>query len=353
MPVSSAHSADNPCRKSQLGKIKNDKVCTKITKYRYAWKSPVIKIQKGFNEEPSKNSNSKDNIELSSININNFESFLNVYIWDKANSDIDSYKTNFIPHINIIVSPNVDVSRIKEQELLLKKSISLWSEIYAPQKITPWFFVYKDKIWLQENIQRKEIISNVMNHFFQNPNFCSFGGVWNSIENNRWVSKNEMYLCIDKGSEQSFYKHHIGHEYVHIVQGYSAYRENLPPPYSYQLMCWAFEGIPTFYGIATSDIDNSSRVEFYSKSISAEFKKISKSKDLIKKWLIDNTVSIPNCPGRQEDIYVVGSLVTELLVATSGHKDIMKFHSKRPCARAPLRSTSRESSTTRRACVLP
>jgi hypothetical protein len=40
LPVSASNAVDAPCTKSQAGKIKNKLVCTKVTRYRYAWIEP-------------------------------------------------------------------------------------------------------------------------------------------------------------------------------------------------------------------------------------------------------------------------------------------------------------------------
>lgn len=307
-----------PCPRSKVNQENNNKICIKTGKV-YRWAIKNIEQSLNNSTTPSINLNKS----LSTLNINNFN---NNDIWIKSNYIIDNYESKYNTKINFIVSPNVNKNRIKEQEDLLIKSINLWSKVHKPSDITPWYFVYEDSQWLKLNIKRSNIINEVMGHYFNDSNKCFFGGTWNTLENNIWISQNEMYFCIGNGSEDSFYNHNVGHEYVHVVQGYTAFRKNLPKPYNYQLMCWAFEGMPTFYGIATADFDDKNRINFYKSSISGEFKKIISSESKIKQWFKDNEVSIPNCPGKNSDIYVAGSLATELLVATNGHDAVMQFH---------------------------
>lgn len=53
LPINYAYSADIPCTKRQVGQIKNTMTCTKISKYRYAWKIILPKNEVINKEIPS------------------------------------------------------------------------------------------------------------------------------------------------------------------------------------------------------------------------------------------------------------------------------------------------------------
>jgi hypothetical protein len=312
--IYSAEAKVQPCSKTQVNVIKNGYVCTKVgSLYRWATiPKPIITTKPIINIV---------NSDLALFN--NIENIKFANVFSIANNNIDTNSSSYTSEITLIKSPNTDNNRMLLQKKLLEKSVSLWSDIYKPTSVNAWFFTYEDKEWLLNTISRDNIKENVSKHYFNDLNHCANAGVWNSIENNIWVSKNEMYLCIGKGSESGIYNHHVGHEYVHIIQGYIVNR--FTDKDNYPLVCWAFEGMPTFYGLATGDISIKEKDMFYHNSITDNFKNIVKSKDEIKKFFINNTVSIPNCYSPTQDIYVAGSLATELLVSVYGHKKVGLF----------------------------
>lgn len=258
--------------------------------------------------------------------------------WEIAYNNVNSFILNKKSSTTLspVISPNVDMSRIAKQEDLLRKSFSLWSSIYEPEKVTPWIFTGADKEWITSKIERRDILSDVTKHYFSNSSSCFFAGVWNTLENSYWLNKNEIYLCMGKGSEDFTFNHHLPHEYTHIVQGNVVKRKNIPQ--AYPLKCWMTEGVATFYGMAIGFGDNPhtqerNRLSFYrilmNEASNSTGVKVSSSLKSGEKEKIMSLVRLAeNCEyGNSSAMgYFIGSLMTELLVSETGHESVLDFY---------------------------
>ena len=260
-----------------------------------------------------------DNLEVNWVNLTARKELLRVF--DTLTTPVGAYE--------VIAGPNVIPAQIEEEKRLLDIAARMFSGYFKPTKYQVIFFSEKDGAWADQALATYGggFPNTIEKEIAKSSNGCNFAFATRG--------KNQTpiyYQCMDTRGRYINDKQTAIHEYFHLVQDHYQGMGKTP--------CWVTEGAAQYFGMALG-VDNADPTGkatlTFTRNLSFAFNPSgdynlgpnTNLRDKVETFVGFREVMTlldqkqVNCLPLAA--YAVGSILTEVLIATSGFETYMQF----------------------------
>lgn len=289
---------------------------------------------------PSETSNPIPPKPAGNLTIDSLDPYWTKFIaYEKLDRYSAGLKSTFVPITYF--SPSVTAELQKQELERLQRSIDFWSPYFTPVAKNGFpayqalYFDRDDSQWAQNKAQETRNQPNYDYKRAEQEKYCDYGNAGNT---------QLMVMCIPRLDQYQFKSRQTTpHEYTHSMQ--YAYVGDWKDAIL-DTACWTLEGTATFYGLYIgSNGEDSQLVEqrkFYKElAFGHDWRNNQVNANLIKEILIkaDSKETISLIKSTSESVgaynpiknsaacYLLGALMTEVIIAIWGQDGMMKFFS--------------------------
>lgn len=237
-----------------------------------------------------------------------------------------------------VVSPKTPKDSVLQEQLLLDKSVALWSKYFMNEKVTIVMFTNEEGEWADEALIKNggNFPGKVSDEVRKQSQFnCNFGFATLAEQGSRPI----YYMCTDLRGRRDVERHNTPHEYFHLVQQKLVWSKGFQ-----EFPVWLHEGSATFFGTAVGfvpeDKDATMSLKFFQElywSYDPEntgtrdpLRLVNVLMNLTEEQAVKLYEPLENTqkdgyPSQRYAHYSLGAFATEVLVAIYGFETYMEF----------------------------